>query len=534
MSEAAALALRLNLAIAAAVVVALLLRGPLRRAFGARVAYGVWALVPIAALAMLAPARVIRVLGHWGPLAGHAPAPRPAAHLPAVAPPDATALVAAGLPLLVAAAWLFGAALAAGRLVRRQAEFAQAMRAGTAGPAVVGVVKPRVVTPADFAQRYTARERELVLAHEATHVARQDSRVNALVAGLRCLAWFNPLVHVLAHVLRIDQELACDAQVMARRPGARRTYAEAMLKAQLSLKPLPLGCHWPASGPHPLAQRIALLARPAPGRTARALGLACVSAAALVVGWSAWAARPPEFVWVEAPVSQATRAPPAARAEVAALVVATPPRVQAASPARKPVAKAAPTAAATSSGSWTPSDDTPPLTPVVAPAPPEGCGFPEAGERRQLAAGDFGPDARIRGTARWSVVDPGTAVRVYASMTDADGVPLVTDLTAFGSQSRYRIGCIRSHESHYKLFTSVVQNGDRLAVTASVKQGGRWVSSGTLELASGQSGFLTLSDGREVAVTVLARPETREETGSEQRQGMGRRFVDVLRTPLDV
>jgi beta-lactamase regulating signal transducer with metallopeptidase domain len=527
MSDALALLLRLNLAAAAAVIAALALRVPVRRLFGPRVAYGVWALAPIAALAMLAPARVVPVVGHWS----SSPAPMAAAPMSVHATAPAAVSLADSLPLILAAVWLAGLALAAARLARRQAEFARTVRAGTAGPAVVGVLKPRIVTPDDFAARYSARERELVLAHEATHIARQDSRVNALVAALRCLAWFNPLVHVLAHMLRIDQELACDAQVMAKRPGARRTYAEAMLKTQLTLATPPLGCHWPAPGAHPLAQRITLLARRAPGRATQMLGAASVTLTALAVGWSTWAARPAEFVWVEAPVAAATTTAPPDLPRLAA----APPAASRPVPTRKPARAPAPAAVAPAGAPWTPTDDAPPLTSVsAAAAPPEGCGLPEPSERRLLAPGDFGPDARIRGTARWSVVEPGSAVRVYAAMTDPDGVPLVTDLTAFGSQSRYRVGCIRSHESRYKLFTSVVQNGDRLAVTASVKHDGRWVATGTLDLASGQSGVLTLSDGREVSVVALTRPETADEAASETREGVGRRFVNVLRVPLDI
>jgi hypothetical protein len=244
--------------------------------------------------------------------------------------------------------------------------------------------------------------------------------------------------------------------------------------------------------------------------------------------------RPPEFVWVEAPAA------PNAQLQHMRLAAVEPALVP---PARKPIhtsplppAQRDPPQSDAPQGSapWTPSDDAPPLTAITAAAPPEGCGLPLIGERHPLSPGDFGPDARIRATARWSSVEAGSAVRVYAAMTDPEGVPLVTDLTAFGSQSRYRVGCIRSHESRYRLFTSVVQVGERLTVMASVKQGARWVASGSLDLTSGQSGVLTLSDGREVSVVALARPETAEEQASEQREGIGRRFVDVLRVPLDI
>ena len=57
--------------------------------------------------------------------------------------------------------------------------------------------------------------------------------MNAVVALIQCLCWFNPLVHLAARWIRFDQELACDAAVIAERPGLRRPYAEALLKTQV-------------------------------------------------------------------------------------------------------------------------------------------------------------------------------------------------------------------------------------------------------------------------------------------------------------
>ena len=47
---------------------------------------------------------------------------------------------------------------------------------------MVGVLRPRIVTPSDFTRRYTEREQLVVLAHERTHIVRQDPRINAMVA----------------------------------------------------------------------------------------------------------------------------------------------------------------------------------------------------------------------------------------------------------------------------------------------------------------------------------------------------------------
>ena len=157
-------------------------------------------------------------------------------------------------------------------------------------PAVVGLWRPRIVLPADAMQRYDATERDLMLAHERTHVARGDLPANAVVAVLRCLFWFNPLVHLAAQRFRHDQELACDAHVVRRHPRARRAYGEAMLKTQLARGLLPLGCHWAHT--HPLRERIEMLKQPVFSLRRRVLGRAVAFALLCATGYAAWAAQP--------------------------------------------------------------------------------------------------------------------------------------------------------------------------------------------------------------------------------------------------
>jgi beta-lactamase regulating signal transducer with metallopeptidase domain len=513
MSEALALLLRVNLAMAAAVALAMLLRRPVRRAFGARIAYRLWALAPLAAIAMLAPARVITVAAPAAVMPG-APILASVSDLgPPPAPPTGF-----DLSTVLTALWIAGAAAALAHLVWRQRQFGHAVRAGRAGPAVVGVLRPRVITPRDFAGRYTAREQRVVLAHEETHIARQDSRINALVALARCLNWFNPLVHVLAHYLRIDQELACDAQVVAAHPAARRSYAEAMLKTQLAARPLPIGCYWPAQAAHPLAERIGLLSRRNPGRAARALGGTGVAALVLAAACAAWAARPAEVVAVAAPQTGAKLA----QAPQPALSYAAPapqPRLQRISTSPRPAAQAAPEESSTAAApAYRPPPGFTEVTDDPAKAGPE---------RRLLPDGFFGPPRKVYGVANWSQVEPGSAVRVLATMKDPDGVPLTTDLTAFGSQSRYRLGYVRRDSSHYKLFTSVVQRGDRFEVTAGLNKYFSRLMTGSVELAAGETGTITLPNGLRVNVTPTIRPETAQELA----EANGRARVDVMMHP---
>jgi hypothetical protein len=116
-------------------------------------------------------------------------------------------------------------------------------------------------------------------------------------------------------------------------------------------------------------------------------------------------------------------------------------------------------------------------------------------------------------------------------MTDRDGVPLTTDLTAFGSQSAYRYGYFWKKGSRYSLFTSVVQQGDRFLVTASLDRRFTPERSGSTVLAAGQTGKILLGDGQMVAVTPWVRPETPQEVEEGQRATRGLAFHSPWFTP---
>ena len=195
-----------------------------------------------------------------------------------------------------------------------QWRFLRRAKVGAAGPAVVGVIAPRIVTPADHEARFSTEERALVRAHERAHIDRGDPKANAWVALFQAVNWFNPLAHVAAYHLRLDQELACDATVMARRPCDRRAYAQTMLKTQLAATPLPFGCYWPAPSRHPLEDRVAMLKQARPSRARAQAGFWIVMALSGAAGFSAWAAQPPSpphVRWLDQPNQVAKRHAPA-------------------------------------------------------------------------------------------------------------------------------------------------------------------------------------------------------------------------------
>lgn len=292
-SDGYALLVETTLASSIALLMVLLLRHPVRRAFGAGAAYALWALVPALVVAVLVPAALepvtpARVLA----------APVMAMAAPVLNAGAARGSVVAWLPWL----WSLGAVATVSVLVWRQRRYVAGLgplrqrpdghfqSLATRGlPAVLGL-RPRIVLPGDFEQRYSPVERELVLAHEREHLRRGDVPACALALTLRALFWFNPLVHAAANRFRHDQELACDASVLQRFPDRRRQYGDAMLKTQLADQPLPLGCHW--FGSHPLKERLAMLTRPTLSVRRRATGLFLVALLGLATTALAWATQP--------------------------------------------------------------------------------------------------------------------------------------------------------------------------------------------------------------------------------------------------
>ncbi|MQA36833.1 M56 family metallopeptidase [Rugamonas aquatica] len=284
--------LRASCALSLAAIAVMALRLPLRRCFGAGVAYAAWLAVPLCALAALLPAAPTGSL-----LVLPAAAMQPlTTGIASLASPSASP----GQAYLIVLAWMAGVLLAAALQISRQRAYVRSMGAAArrggiayaesphAGPALVGLWRPLIIVPSDFDRRYTAKERQLILAHERTHARRHDPLANAACAALRCLNWFNPLLHIAERLMRADQELACDAEVVRRHPNSRRSYADAMLKTQLSANDAPFACQWQSN--HPLKERVMNLNRTTP-QALRIAGSTLIAAAMTTGSWAAWAAQ---------------------------------------------------------------------------------------------------------------------------------------------------------------------------------------------------------------------------------------------------
>jgi beta-lactamase regulating signal transducer with metallopeptidase domain len=238
--------LKVQVAVSCAIVLTVALRLPVRRLFGAEIGYSLWLLAPVAGIAALFPsiAEFINRLQE-----------SPASLARILIDLRAPVLEHARLALLV---WAGGAVVLAGLFALGQWRFERTARAGKAGPAATGFW-PTMVVPSDYAARYTLEERRLIRAHERAHMDRRDPTSNLTVAFLQAICWFNPLVHLAASLVRMDQELSIDAKVMALYPKGRRRYAETLLKAHARGLNSPLACALALGARHPLEVRLAML-----------------------------------------------------------------------------------------------------------------------------------------------------------------------------------------------------------------------------------------------------------------------------------
>lgn len=276
-----ALLLRSLLFATAALALVLLVRRPVRRAFGAGPAFTLW-LLPL--LAMVLPS-LPDLPARWPVL--------PAIHvLPAaIAASDAAPHAATDMPWL-RGLWLLGAAAMLLRLavhylrLRRQSRSLPVAMAGrlqhalhgldprrlrlhASGPAVLWAPRSLVLLPADFLERFDAAERRHVLRHELTHLRRGDA-LWSLVAELAfALLWFHPLAWLARPRLRLDQELACDERVLRDAPSDEAGYAHTLLHS-VGLSPMPALIPWLAEPQ--LKERLTMIQRHRPGTLRRRLG----------------------------------------------------------------------------------------------------------------------------------------------------------------------------------------------------------------------------------------------------------------------
>lgn len=162
------------------------------------------------------------------------------------------------------------------------------LRLAAAGtmPAVIGVLRPSVIVPAD-AMSWTAERLRLVLLHECAHVRRRDALLQVIASLATAAYWWHPLTWVAARRIVRERELACDDLVIATGTSGS-DYASHLIDIARALKPSrqPAMAALAMARPSELEGRlIALLeARPRRSRPARTLALGLALALVALVG----------------------------------------------------------------------------------------------------------------------------------------------------------------------------------------------------------------------------------------------------------
>src|SRR5579883_3228782 len=195
-----------------AVTLVVLLRAPIRGTLGARAAYWLWAAVPASAIVAILPLSERHAAGALA--FGGGTLDWIWARLQALI---AATHVAEAPAAMMLALWTLGAGATLGSLIVRQRTFVRSLgrlvqspdgtwrSAAVLEPLLLGALRPRVLVPLDFERRYTAEEREWVLAHERAHMRRGDTVVNAFAAAWLCVFWFDPVMFWAMRLLRFDQ-----------------------------------------------------------------------------------------------------------------------------------------------------------------------------------------------------------------------------------------------------------------------------------------------------------------------------------------
>ena len=192
--------------------------------------------------------------------------------------------------VILAITWLIGAVFMLARLItriRREHRDAQTLHPTLtsnfladgipvsfgdkqSGPAVRGVLNPRILLPVDIERILNPREFRAVLIHELAHARRRDNLIRLLYEGSLCVLWFNPLMWVAGSRMGLYRELSCDESVIRRAHG--RELVSALAKLAVPTRSVVLQ----ATASSHVAYRLALLSAP-PRIASRTTSAALVS-----------------------------------------------------------------------------------------------------------------------------------------------------------------------------------------------------------------------------------------------------------------
>ena len=195
---------------------------------------------------------------------------------------------------LVIALWAIGVLFRLGRLAMESVSLVRMAKAGAAcgegllmveglsTPCMWGVVRPCILMPMET-KHWPAAQWQAAVLHEQQHIRQHDGWHRMTAAMVRCVFWWNPLVHALCRRLEMETELCCDEAATA--TSSRRAYGEMLFNLAVGSSFETVPAWAPASG---VKERIQRLLEPSRcGRIStwvRAVVMAGVVVAGLLAG----------------------------------------------------------------------------------------------------------------------------------------------------------------------------------------------------------------------------------------------------------
>ena len=158
-----------------------------------------------------------------------------------------------------------------------------------ASPALYGILRPKLLIPEPLTGQLSDEELKYVILHELAHRKRKDIPVLFLIAVVRGLYWFHPLVWYALYRMRQDCEVACDGLVLSRIcPEERDCYGYLLLhllELGIRRKPAPCAaCILPTEKGHLMKRRVVMIANYKSPTPRRILLTAVLTAAVAATG----------------------------------------------------------------------------------------------------------------------------------------------------------------------------------------------------------------------------------------------------------
>ncbi|MBO9670765.1 MAG: energy transducer TonB [Sphingobium sp.] len=291
----------------ALMLLVLAIRGPVRQFFGSHAAYALWLLPalrmilpPLGAL-LTASTPLSSVMHSSGAAVGLVRSEIVVETITGTAPAAAmgeTAAQGAIWPILLAALWAAGLMIFALHqylayrrfcgFILREATLRDEIAPGVMlvsspkarGPMAFGVRRRFIVFPADAEKRFDEEERAMALAHELAHHTRGDLIANIGALAILTLHWCNPIAWIAYRAFRTDQEMACDADVIAAVRGSHlgHAYGRALVKSA-SGHEFAAACN--LTTVDRLKRRLAMLSNKSPSNRRRRTGIVLAGAVVL-------------------------------------------------------------------------------------------------------------------------------------------------------------------------------------------------------------------------------------------------------------